>query len=235
MLRLRPDVREAELRARAQNAQVGVAQTNLYPSFSIAGSIGLSAEGAASTTDLGDLFDSDALTYGIGPSFVWPFLNYERLQNNVRVQDARLQQRLLQYRQTVLDAVREVEDALTDVNGARELDRILAENLASAQRSADLATLRYQEGFSDYQRVLDANRALFNQQERFIANRGEAVARLITLHRALGGGWRGHDHPLIPEATQEEMEARTNWDAHIDAARELRVRDPDYRPATANP
>ncbi len=90
LLRRRPDVRQAELNALAQNALVGFAEADLYPSFSLTGSLGLVA-GGPDGTDFGDLFNADELTYSIGPSFVWPFLNYGRIRNNVRVQDARLQ------------------------------------------------------------------------------------------------------------------------------------------------
>jgi NodT family efflux transporter outer membrane factor (OMF) lipoprotein len=223
VLRLRPDVREAELLARAQNAQVGAATANLYPSFSINGSIGVSAEGAASNTDPGDLFDSDAIAYGFGPSFVWPFFNYDRIKNNVRIQDARLQQALVQYRQTVIQATREVEDAMATVTGARNQERLLEQTLAAARRSSELALLRYREGFSDYQRVLDAQRALFNQQERYISNRGAEVIAVIDLYRALGAGWESAAGAFVDEATQAEMEERTDWDTMIDANRELQA------------
>ncbi len=224
-LRQRPDVRQAELLARAQNAQIGVARANLYPSFSIAGSIGVSASGAAGDTDLGDLFDSDAITYGIGPSFSWPFLNYGRLENNVRVQDARLQQLLFLYRETVIEAVREVEDALIGFEGAKQQELILTEALLAAKRSADLAMLRYKEGFSDYQRVLDAQKSLFNQQERYVVNRSNEVLALINLHRALGGGWQHRPVDFVDDATRTELEERTDWDELIDANRELQARE----------
>ena len=87
MLRRRSDVRQAEFLAMSQNALVGFAKADLYPSFSLAGSIGLTA-GSPGDSDFGDLFEADALTFSIGPSFVWPFLHYGRLQNSVRVQDA---------------------------------------------------------------------------------------------------------------------------------------------------
>ena len=100
MLRQRPDVRRAELLAMAQNAQVGVAKAGLYPSFSISGSLGLAAAGDTDTTStmesgISELFRAESVTYAVGPSFVWPFLNYGRIKNNVRVQDARLQQALV--------------------------------------------------------------------------------------------------------------------------------------------
>jgi NodT family efflux transporter outer membrane factor (OMF) lipoprotein len=124
LLRLRPDVRQAEYLAMAQNARVGLAQADLYPSFSLTGSIGVSSN-TLGDSDFGDLFSPDALTWSIGPSFVWPFLNYGRIKNNVRVQDARLQQALVNYRETVLQAAREAEDAMASFIGARRQHEIL--------------------------------------------------------------------------------------------------------------
>ncbi|MBE9548808.1 MAG: efflux transporter outer membrane subunit [Proteobacteria bacterium] len=211
LLRRRPDVRQAELNALAQNARVGFAQADLYPSFSITGSLGLVAGGAGGT-DFGDLFSSDALTFSIGPSFVWPFLNYGRIRNNVRVQDARLQQALVNYREVVLQSAREVEDAMIAFNGSQKQVEILDKTVISAKRSNELSVLRYREGFSDYQRVLDSQQALFSQQQRLVTQRGTSVSSLVALYRALGGGWENQtDLPLVSEQSRELMEARTNW------------------------
>ena len=171
MLRQRPDVRRAELFAMAQNAQVGVAKADLYPSFSINGSLGVAASGDTTTTRTGDsgigeLFRSESVTYTVGPSFVWPFLNYDRIKNNIRVQDARLQQALVQYQETVIQAARDVEDAMVAFVGSQQQDDILTDTVVSARRSTELSMVRYQEGFADYQRVLDAQQALFAQQQR---------------------------------------------------------------------
>ena len=111
LLRQRPDVRAAEMNAMAQNALVGVATADLYPSFSLVGFLGL-ASGSPGNDSLGDLFSSSSLTYNVGGSFVWPFLNYGRIRNNIRVQDARLQQALIAYRETVIQAAREAEDGI---------------------------------------------------------------------------------------------------------------------------
>lgn len=211
MLRRRPDVRRAELQAMAQNALVGFAESDLYPSFSLAGSIGLAA-GSPGDSDFGDLFEADALTFSIGPSVVWPFLNYGRIKNSVRVQDARLQQALVNYRETVLQAAREAEDAMAGFIGTQAQTVVLAETVTSAKRSNDLSTLRYQEGFSDYQRVLDAQQALFTQQQRYITTRGDAVRNLVALHKALGGGWESREGlPRIDAATLDTMQERTDW------------------------
>ncbi len=218
MLRRRPDLRQAEMTALALNAQVGLAEADLYPSFSLTGSIGLAA-GGPGDSDFGDLFDSDALTWSVGPSFVWPFLNYGRIRNNVRVQDARLQQALVAYRDAALGAAREAEDALAAYSGFRQQAGILVRTVDSARRSNELATLRYTEGYSDYQRVLDAQQALFNQQQRLVSARGATVGAIVALYQALGGGWQeAGEQPAIAPETLEQMRDRTNWGDYLDAA-----------------
>lgn len=217
LLRRRPDVRQAEFLAMAQNAQVGLAEANLYPSFSLTGTVGLTAAGNTDTTRTGDsgfgaLFSGDSLTYSFGPSFVWPFLNYDRLKNNVRVQDARLQQSLIAYREAVLQAAREVEDAMVALDGAIEQDDLLRVTVESAQRSADVAQLRFNEGFADYQRVLNAQQSLFTQQARYVTNYSSIASNFIALYLALGGGWELRDTAdMIDAQTLETMQERTNW------------------------
>ena len=217
LIRQRPDVRRAELQAIAQNAAVGIANANLYPSFSLSGFLGLAAGGNTDTTRTGDsgigeLFRAESLTYSVGPSFVWPFLNYGRIRNDIRVQDARLQQALVQYRETALQAAREVEDSMTALVGARQQDRILAETVDVASRSSDLSLLRYREGFADYQRVLSAQQSLFTSQQRYAASRGAVLNSYIALYRSLGGGWQTTEpRQFIDDATREQMQERTNW------------------------
>jgi len=217
MLRRRPDVRQAEYIAMALNANVGLAEANLYPSFSLSGSIGLLTAGDTNTTrsgdsGLGQLFSADSLTYSIGPNFVWPFLNYDRLKNNVRVQDARLQQALIAYRETVLRAAREVEDAMVALEGAVAQDPLLAVTVRSAERSAEVAQLRFNEGFAGYERVLDAQQALFAQQNRYVTNHSKIVSSFISLYLALGGGWQlDGAGDIVDDATEKVMTERTDW------------------------
>jgi NodT family efflux transporter outer membrane factor (OMF) lipoprotein len=224
LLRRRPDVRQAEYNAMAQNARVGLAAANLYPSFSLSGSVGLAAAANTDTTRSGDsgfgqLFGADSLTYSLGPNFVWPFLNYGRLKNSVRVQDARLQQALIAYRETVLQAAREVEDAVVALDGTVAQAALLADTVDYARRSADVALLRFNEGFSSYQRVLDAQRALFNQQNRYVTAQSSIVSSFIALYLALGGGWELRlDAPLFDAETRDALGERTDWGNLIDAA-----------------
>ncbi len=221
LLRQRPDVRAAEFRAMAANANVGLAEADLYPSFTLSGAVGLVAADNTDTTrtgesGFGELFDGDSLTWSAGPAFVWPFLNYGRIRNNVRVQDARLQQTLTAWRETVLQASREVEDALAALNGAREQYLLLEETVTVAQRATDVSMLRFQEGFADYQRVLDAQTALFAQQGRLVASKGDMAVALVSLYLALGGGWQPSDAALVPDSTIETMQERTNWGDLLD-------------------
>ena len=222
IVRQRPDVRRAELQALAQNAAVGIAETDLYPSFSLSGSLGLAAAGNTDTTRTGDsgpgeLFRAESLTYSAGPSFVWPFLNYGRIRNNIRVQDARLQQALIQYREVVIQAALEVENSMAALAGTQAQDKILADTVRVAERSAQLSLLRYQEGFADYQRVLDAQQALFTQQQRYASNRGNVVRNFIGIYRSLGGGWQSSQpRQYVDEGTREQMEDRSNWGDLLD-------------------
>jgi len=226
LLRQRPDVRAAELRALAQNARVGLATANLYPSFSLGGFLGLTAADSTDTTKtgetgIGELFRAESLTYSAGASFVWPFFNYGRIRNNIRVEDARLQQSLVAWRETVIQATREVEDAMVAYESARAQDEVLGETVRTAERSAELSLLRYQEGFADYQRVLDAQQALFTQQQRYAANRGNVVRSLVRVYRSLGGGWQNAGlTSYVDEATRDEMRQRTDWGDLLDTAPE---------------
>ena len=211
MLRRRPDVRQAELLAMAQNATVGMATADLYPSFQLVGSLTTSAGGPADTP-FSDLFSSGSIAYAVGGSFVWPFLNYGRIRSNIRVEDSRLQQALLYYRDTVVQAAREAGNAVADLVGSRTQDRILADAVQSALRSNELSLIRFREGFSEYQRVLDSQQRLFAQEQRYISNLADIVRNTVELYKALGGGWEDREGmPVIDQENLEMMRERTNW------------------------
>ena len=101
--------------------------------------------------------------------------------------------------------------------GTRKQDKILAEGVATAQRSADLSFLRYKEGFADYQRVLNAQQSLFTQQQRYATNKGAVISSLIALYRSLGGGWQTSEpRKFIDSEIQQEMKDRSNWGDLLD-------------------
>ena len=216
LLRRRPDIRLAEFQAAAQSAQIGIAKADLYPSFSLTGSIGLQSTDKggvlANNANFSDLFTSGGIAYFIGPSIQWPIFNYGRLKNNVRVQDARFQQLVVNYQNTVLRAFQDVEDATVGFLTTQEQSAFLSDSVEQYKLSAELSLLQYREGLTGYQRVIDAQRNLAQQEDFLASATGSVGINLIALYKALGGGWelrQGKD--FIPEKTKEEMRQRTNW------------------------
>jgi NodT family efflux transporter outer membrane factor (OMF) lipoprotein len=216
LLRRRPDIRLAELQAAAQSAQIGIAKADLYPSFSLVGSIGLQSSDKggirSNNANFDDLFTSDGITYFIGPTFQWPVFNYGRLKNSVRVQDARFQQLVVNYQNTVLQAFQDVEDATVGFLKSQEQKSFLSESVEQYKLSVELSLIQYSEGLTDFQRVIDAQRNLAQQEDAFASVTGAVGTNLIALYKALGGGWElrlGKD--FIPEKTKEEMRQRTDW------------------------
>jgi NodT family efflux transporter outer membrane factor (OMF) lipoprotein len=215
MLRRRPDVRGAELTAAAQCARIGVAKAELFPSFSLFGTVGIqtsSASANSSGAGTPNIFSASSIFFAVGPRLVFPFFNYGRIENNVRVEDARFQQLLIAYRDTVLKAVREAEDAMAGFINAQDAAVFEQGAVKAAQRSVELAMVQYKEGAADYQRVLDSQRSLLQQQNNFAQTSSNTVTNLIALYKALGGGWEMRQgQPVLPVETQTEMKQRTNW------------------------
>ena len=204
----RPDVRVAAFTVAAQSAQIGVAEADLYPSISLFGTIGWGGNTADGSTD--------SLSTGFGPAFTWNLFNYGRLENAVRVQDASLEQAIEQYQATVLQAAREIDDAAITVVKTREQDAMLKDALASSERALKIANTRYREGYSDFQRVLDAQRALANQSTSYVANQGAHASAVVDFYRAMGGGWKPVElSEALPAETIERMESRTDWDGQL--------------------
>ena len=207
LLRRRPDVIAAEFSAMAQANRVGVAEAELYPAFSLVGNIGLQTTSRSSGVTLGNSY-----FYQAGPSVSWPIFNYGRIKSAVRVQDAKLQQSLVTYQNTVLEAAREVEDALTGSLRAQEAAASAEKAVAAAQQSVKLSMVQYQEGAVDYQRVLDSERALLQEQTTLAQAHSDIATSRISLYKALGGGWQlRQGQPLLPEKTDHEMRQRTDW------------------------
>jgi NodT family efflux transporter outer membrane factor (OMF) lipoprotein len=210
MLRRRPDIRSAQLNAAAQCARVGVAKADLYPSFSLVGTVGLGAVSSGIASH--NLFSGQSFFYSVGPQVNWPFFSFGRIQNGVRVQDARLQEALVDYRNTVLKAAQEVEDALVTFLNSQQAVGYEENSVKSAQRSVEISIAAYQQGAVDYQRVLDAQRSLLEQDNALTQARSSVATGLIALYKALGGGWElAEGQQVVPEATQREMKERTNW------------------------
>jgi len=211
LLRRRPDVRSAEYQAVAQCAQIGVAKADLYPAFSLTGTFGFLSSDVGKFK-LSDMFRWKSHTGQAGPSVQWNILNYGRITNNVRVQDARFEQLLIAYQNTVLKAQQEVDDALVAFLRAQEQAGFLAQSTAAAKNSLDLSVLQYREGAKDFLTVVIAQQALLNQQDNLATTLGNISSNLVGVYRGLGGGWEIREgKELVPPDIKEAMAKRTGW------------------------
>jgi NodT family efflux transporter outer membrane factor (OMF) lipoprotein len=220
LIRRRPDIRVAERRLAAQSAQIGVAITDLYPQFTIGGSIGTSVT-TLGDEDAGDLFTNDTFRYNLDGGFRWNIFNYGRLRSNVRLQDASFQQLLEDYRQTVLRVQAEVENAIVAFLRSREQLDELQTAADAAERAAQIAGIQYEDGLVTFNTVINTLTALNSQQDQLASAQGSVASNLVEVYRALGGGWqvRTSEDPvdLLPEETREEMEERTKyWDRQFE-------------------
>jgi NodT family efflux transporter outer membrane factor (OMF) lipoprotein len=183
LLRQRPDVRQAERLLAAQTARIGVAEADLYPTFSLAGFLGLQASG------FGDLTDSDSVTWGFSLPIRWQIFSGGRIRSQVRAEEARTEQLLANYERTVLLALEEAENAMVAYGSELERRQRLAEAVDATQRSLELVLTQYTAGLTDFQNVLDTQRTLLTREDELARAGGTAVGNLVRLYLALGGGW----------------------------------------------
>ncbi|MBV8506831.1 MAG: TolC family protein [Alphaproteobacteria bacterium] len=211
LVRRRPDIRAAELAAMAQSAQIGIAQSNLYPAFSLSGTFGTAATNIR-PSKLKRVFEGTGITFAFGPTFQWNILNYGQITNQVRVEDAALQTLLVNYQNTVLQAQQQVENGLTSFLQGREQVDLLRESVAAANAALGLAFLQYNLGTRDFTTVLTAEQNLYTAENDLAMAEGNVSAGLASVYEALGGGWQIRaDNEFVPAATAEEMRTRTNW------------------------
>lgn len=179
----RPDIRRAEAQLHAAVAAIGVAQADFYPRIGLRGRFGMEA------FDAGDLADWDARFFSVGPTVYLPIFQGGRLVRRLALSESRQRQAALAYRQTVLRAWHEVDNAL-DALAARQ--RQHAEQLASHEHNTQAlraAERGYQEGAADYLGVLTAQRNVLASQTALNASATGATLALVQLYKSLGGGW----------------------------------------------
>jgi len=214
LIRRRPDIRAAERQLAAQSAQIGIAISELYPQFTIGGSI------VSSATTLGgksvsELFKGDSVGFNLFGVFQWNIFNYGRLKSNVRLQDATFQQLLVDYRETVLQAQGEVENAIVAYVKGRQLLNNYQSAAAAAQRAVTVSTAQYEDGLVDFNTVLSTLGALRQQQDLVASTQGAVASSLVQVYKSLGGGWQIRDDQapdaLLPASTTEEMLDRTDY------------------------
>ena len=184
LLRRRPDVRRAEREAAAQCAMIGVAEADFYPHISLNATWGWAAQ------DLKDLFAHNSFRGSIGPQFRWDILNYCRILNNVRVQDARFQELVAHYQHTVLRANGEVENGLARFLKAQDERRNAKDSVEAQVAAVKDAIAQYQGGLTDFNRVAVVEEQLVSRQNQLAQTEGDIALGLIQVYRALGGGWQ---------------------------------------------
>jgi outer membrane protein TolC len=211
LLRRRPDIRAAELRAAAQCAQIGVAAAELYPAITLTGTFG----GSASTlfgNSLGNVFQPSGRNFTLGPALQWNILNYGQITNNVRLQDATLQQYLIDYQNTVLKAQQEVENGISTFLNSRAEAGFLHQSTQAARGALRVALLQYQDGTRDFTTVLTAEQNLLTAENNLAVATGNISTGVVSVFKALGGGWQiRNGNGFVNEPTAAEMRNRTDW------------------------
>lgn len=182
-LRRRPDVRRAERELAAQSARIGEAVADLYPKFRLIGSIGLES------VETGDFFLSSSRYWSIGPGVSWKVFDAGAIRNNIAVQTAAAERVRYAYEAAVLGALEEVENALTAYAEEQLRRERLLDAVDAARKAADLAQNQYAAGLVDFSGVLDAQRSLLSFQDELAQSDGSVTSNLISLYKALGGGW----------------------------------------------
>jgi hypothetical protein len=182
-------VRRQERLAAAQGEQIGIAEAALYPAFTLNGTLGWQA-GAFK-----DLFRPEALAANAGPSFQWNLLNYGRLLNNVRLQDATFKELVATYQETVIEADEEVENGIVTFLQSQDRARLLKESVDASYIALEVIIAQYESavqgtGNVDFNRYSVIQQNLIQQQDLWAQARGAVDQGLIQIYRALGGGWQ---------------------------------------------
>ena len=182
LLRRRPDIREAERSVAAATARIGVAEADLFPHVSLTGGAGYQG-GVGVNTGAPDFI------WSVGPSVSWSLLDFGALDALVDIADLRTKEMLANYKQTVLNAVREVDTAIVSYTAQQDRLRSLDRALTASQRAVSIANQRYDRGLTDSLNVIDAERQEYDLEEQYVSSQQSAAEQFISLYKALGGGW----------------------------------------------
>ena len=183
LLRRRPDIQQAERELAGATARIGMAVANLYPKFSLTGDAGLQS------VSTGDWFSAGSRFWSVGPTMQWKIFEAGRIRANIKAQNAREEQALAHYEQTVLASFEDVENALTAYAREQTRRQSLADAVQANQQALEMASQLYQSGLADFLRVLESQRSLYESQDALAQSERAVILNLIKLYKALGGGW----------------------------------------------
>jgi outer membrane protein, multidrug efflux system len=201
LLDRRPDLLQAEQNLVAANAEIGAAKALYFPTISLTGQAG------TLSTQWSKLFTADSRTWNFGPTITLPIFTAGAIRGQVAQAEARQQQALYQYQQAIQTAFRETEDALVGQLKLREQLTVQARRVKALRGYARLARLRYDNGYTSFLEVLDAERSLFNAELDYTRNQGDLFQALVNLYKAMGGGWVVQANQLAP---QPNVDVQTN-------------------------
>jgi NodT family efflux transporter outer membrane factor (OMF) lipoprotein len=201
LLRRRPDIRAAERNLAAATADIGVAVADLYPKFSLTGLADLIS------TRLSNLFSSDSLQINGSAKATFPLLDFGRRKGIVAQRKAQADEAYYQYQQTVLQALKDVEDALIRIRTEQQRNAELRGGVADAERGLAAVRARYATGLVDLTSVLDAQQSVLQDRDQLVQSDASLRRDMVSLYKALGGGWEGmpalDDHATAATAYQE--------------------------------
>ncbi len=183
LLRRRPDIRQAERRIAAASARIGVATADLFPRFSLTGNFGFESSQAE------DLFDASSRTWGFGPSVRWNIFDAGRIRRLIDAANEREKQALISYEQTILTSLEDVENALVRLTNEQARNQALIDAVNANKRAVALADERYRSGVGDFLNVLESQRQLYDAEDQAVLSKAEVTTAVVSLYRALGGGW----------------------------------------------
>jgi NodT family efflux transporter outer membrane factor (OMF) lipoprotein len=196
LLRRRPDIHAAERQLAAATARIGVATADLFPTVIVSGVVG-GQGGPRSSSAIPITFIGAA-----GPSVYWPVLDFGTLDAIADIAELRAHEVSVSYKQTILTAVQQVDDAIASYSAQQGRLKNLDRALIAARQATKLASDRYNRGLTDYLNVLDAERQEFDLEEQYVNAQQTAAEQLVTLYKALGGGWELHQ--FIPPIRQPQ-------------------------------
>jgi outer membrane protein TolC len=213
LLTRRPDIKVAEYQARSNSALIGSSMADLYPSFSLFGNIGYNTNNVTGSW----LSGSDALGVAVGPSFSWNIFQYDRIKNKIRIQDAAFEESLVNYNKSVLTAVSEVSNAL---QGYVWIEKQQIENRKAVDatiRAFNISVIQYNDGLVSYERLLNTVETLTTTQDRYASIKGNLATQVISLYKALGGGWQiSQGRSYLSADTAARMKKTVDWGKYLD-------------------
>lgn len=186
LLKRRPDIRRAERQLAVANAQIGVATAELYPKINLAAFLGLQNIKITDFTPIGK-------SWSMASTLTMPIFNWGKLQANIKAKKAIYEQAFISYRSVVLEAFKEVEDALIAYANQRQRRQVLVQSVEASRLAVELANERYLKGLTPFLDVLVAQKALYQAQIEWLESEAATSVQLVALYKALGGGWQDRE------------------------------------------